>query len=108
MLAQPFITSINNWSTVLLRNAFIKNKVDVTDDTMKTLEVPIEENSTGDMFNVNNYQPIALAAIPSRVLDGVLDRVLDEHLVLNDAQFDFYNGLSIATIILCPKYTIQY
>lgn len=75
---------------------------------MKTVVVPIIKNRTGDASSINNYRPISLATIIAKVLDSMLDKQLNEHLCLNDAQFGFRNGLSTETAVLCLKHTVRY
>ncbi|CAB3239040.1 unnamed protein product [Arctia plantaginis] len=77
-------------------------------DLIKTIVVPIVKNKTGDPSDKTNYRPISLATITAKVLDGVLDRRLDEHITLHDAQFGFQKGLSTESAILALKHTIRY
>ncbi|KAJ2950223.1 hypothetical protein O0L34_g11585 [Tuta absoluta] len=77
-------------------------------DFMKTLVVPIIKNKTGDASDKCNYRPISLATITAKVFDGVLDRQLDIHMNLHDAQFGFRAGLSTESAILALKHTVRY
>lgn len=78
------------------------------DDCVKTIVVPIIKNKTGDPCNSSNYRPISLATTVVKVLDGLLDRILSEHITLNDVQFGFRPGLSTESAILCLKHTVRY
>lgn len=75
---------------------------------MKTIVVPIVKNKTGDLSDVSNYRPISLATITAKVFDGVLDKYLNKHLALHDAQFGFRAGLSTESAILAVKHTVRY
>lgn len=75
---------------------------------MKTLVVPIVKNKTGDSSDKTNYRPISLATITAKVLDGVLDKRLDEYIDLHDAQFGFRKGLSTESAILALKHSVRY
>ncbi|XP_026744251.1 uncharacterized protein LOC113505646 [Trichoplusia ni] len=78
------------------------------DDLMKTVVVPIIKNKTGDASDGSNYRPISLATILAKVLDSLLDKQLNKHMSLSDAQFGFQSKLSTETAILCLKHTVQY
>lgn len=78
------------------------------ENLMKTVVVPIVKNRAGDASDANNYRPISLATITAKVLDSVLDKQLNEHLALHDAQFGFRSGLSTETAVLCLKHTVRY
>lgn len=88
--------------TFCVRHSYIPN------DCLKTVVVPIIKNKTGDPCDSSNYRPISLATTVAKVLDGLLDRILGEHITLNDAQFGFRPGLSTETAILCLKHTVRY
>ncbi|XP_022818122.1 uncharacterized protein LOC111350703 [Spodoptera litura] len=75
---------------------------------MYTTVVPILKNKTGDSSDLSNYRPISLATVIAKVLDSLLDKQLEEHLQLHDAQFGFRPGLSTEDAILCLKQTVQY
>ncbi|CAK1585979.1 unnamed protein product [Parnassius mnemosyne] len=75
---------------------------------MKTIVVPIVKNKTGDISDKGNYRPISLATIIAKVLDGVLDTILSDHIQLHDTQFGFRPGLSTESAILCLKHTVRY
>ncbi|KAL0894745.1 hypothetical protein ABMA27_013279 [Loxostege sticticalis] len=75
---------------------------------MRTIVIPIPKNRTGDSSDVSNYRPISLASVIAKVLDSLLNRCLDKHVSLNDAQFGFRPGLSTESAILCLKRTVQY
>ncbi|XP_063366270.1 uncharacterized protein LOC134654727 [Cydia amplana] len=75
---------------------------------MRTLVVPIVKNRTGDVSDRNNYRPISLATVTAKVLDGLLNKQLDNYLHLHDAQFGFRAGLSTESAIFTLKETVKY
>ncbi|CAK1595663.1 unnamed protein product [Parnassius mnemosyne] len=74
----------------------------------KTVVVPIIKNKTGDASKLSNYRPISLAIDIAKVLDGLIDIQLRQHLQFLDAQFGFRPGLSTEMAILNLKHTVQY
>lgn len=74
----------------------------------RTIVVPIVKNKTGDIANVDNYRPISLATVISKVLDSLLNRQLNNHVILHDNQFGFRAGLSTESAILSLKWAIRY
>lgn len=75
---------------------------------MRTIVVPIVKNKTGDTSDMNNYRPISLATTTAKVLDGLLNSCLSEHIKVHDAQFGFKAGLSTESAILSLKHTVKY
>lgn len=57
-------------------------------DMIRTLVVPIVKNKTGDLSDKNNYRPISLATVISKVFDGVLG-IRNSYVKLHDNQFGF-------------------
>jgi exonuclease III len=77
-------------------------------DMIKTLVIPIVKNKTGDLSDKNNYRPISLATVISKVFDSVLNSLLCKFIQPHDNQFGFRQGLSTETAILCVKHTVKY
>jgi exonuclease III len=75
---------------------------------MKTIVVPVVKNRTGDLSDKNNYRPISLATTTAKILDSMLNSLLEKHLKLQDAQFGFRAGLSTESAILSLKHTVGY
>ncbi|XP_026323656.1 uncharacterized protein LOC113232950 [Hyposmocoma kahamanoa] len=75
---------------------------------IKSIVIPIVKNKNGDPSDKNNYRPISLSTIISKVLDSLLDKQLREHVTLHDGQFGFRPGLSTEAAILCLKQTVRY
>ena len=63
-------------------------------DFMKTLIVPLVKNKTGDTSDVNNYRPIALVTVSSKIFENVLLDFLEPFLYTCDNQFGFKKGHS--------------
>lgn len=77
-------------------------------DMIKTVVVPIVKNKTGDLADKNNYRPISLATVISKVFDGLLNAHLNSRFVPRDSQFGFRPGLSTESAVLCLKHTVTY
>lgn len=75
---------------------------------MRTVVVPIIKSKTGDISDANNYRPISLATVLSKVLDSLLNSLMSRCLQIHDNQFGFKSGLSTETAILCLKQTVKY
>ncbi|KAL0881850.1 hypothetical protein ABMA27_001625 [Loxostege sticticalis] len=88
--------------TLCIRHSYLPKEL------MKTVIVPIIKNKTGDTSDKCNYRPISLATTTSKVLDGLLERQLKNHLHLHDAQFGFRPGLSTECAIMSLKQTVRY
>ncbi|XP_047528955.1 uncharacterized protein LOC125065420 [Vanessa atalanta] len=75
---------------------------------MRTIVLPIVENKTGDQADKNNYRPISLATVISKVFDSVLNIELNKFIKPQDNQFGFRPGLSTESAILCVKHAVTY
>ena len=78
------------------------------DDFMKTIIIPLIENKSGDTSNVNNYRPIALVTVASKILDIILLELLTPYLNTTDNQFGFKKGHSTDHCIFALQNVIQY
>ena len=56
---------------------------------MKTIILPLVKNKNGDSSDVNNYRPIALVTIASKIFEIVLLHFLEPYLLTRDNQFGF-------------------
>ena len=70
---------------------------------METTIVPIVKNKCGNLSNSNNYRPIAIATITSKVLESLILVKCEEFLYTSDNQFGFKSGHSTEFCI----YTLQ-
>ena len=75
---------------------------------MDTLLIPIVKDKKGDITDGDNYRPIAITCVASKILELVmLDRFLDK-LATTSNQFGFKHGLSTDLCIFSLKQTIAY
>ena len=56
---------------------------------IKSIIVPLVKNKCGNLADKNNYRPIALSSIASKVFEHVILCRLEEYLWTNDNQFVF-------------------
>ena len=56
---------------------------------METTIVPIVKNKCGNLSNSNNYRPIAIATITSKVLESLILVKCEEFHYTSDNQFGF-------------------
>ena len=63
--------------------------------------VPLVKNKSGDLTDKNNYRPIALSSIASKVFEHIIILRLEEYLWTNDNQFGFKSGHSTDPLYLC-------
>ena len=54
---------------------------------MKTALVPIVKNKTRDTSDKNNYRPIAIVTVASKLFEICILEILDTHLITQDHQF---------------------
>ena len=78
------------------------------DDFMKTVIVPLVKNKTGDTSDVNNYRPIALVTVASKIFENVLLDILEPFLYTCDNQFGFKKSHSTDHCIYVMKNVIDY
>ncbi|CAH2093831.1 unnamed protein product [Euphydryas editha] len=77
-------------------------------EMLRTVVVPIVKNKTGDLSDKNNYRPISLATVISKVFDSLLNAQLNKYFKPHDNQFGFRPGLSTESAILGLKHTVTY
>ena len=56
---------------------------------LETTIVPVIKNKCGSLTDSNNYRPIAIATITSKVLESVILMKCEEYLFTSDNQFGF-------------------
>ena len=107
--AEHFIHS-DRRITILL--SIFYNKVishgHLTDDFMKTIIILLINNKSGDTSNVNNYRPIALVTVASKIFEIILLEMLTPYLNLTDNQIGFKKGHSTDHCIFALEHVIQY
>ena len=87
---------------------------------INSVNIPLIKNKCGDQTDINNYRPIALSSIISKVFDHIIAERLEVFLWTNDNQFCFKLGHStdlciyaILAMILCywyqkPEMTVRW
>ena len=70
--------------------------------------IPIVKNKSGDFTDKNNYRPIALSSIISKIFEHTIVIRLEEYLWINDNQFRFKSGHSTDLCIYALTEFIEY
>ena len=70
------------------------------DDFMKTIIIPLIKNKSGDTSNVNNYRPIALVTVASKILEIILLEMLTPYLNTTDNHLDLRRDTPLTTVYL--------
>ena len=70
--------------------------------------VPLVIHKSGDLTDKNNYRPIALSSIASKVFEHIIILRLEEYLWTNDNQFGFKSGHSTDLSIYALSEFIEY
>ena len=78
------------------------------DTFMKTIIVPIIKDKRGDVTDKDNYRPIALTTIASKLLEILLFQAMEEKLYTCDNQFGFKTGHSTDMCIFAFKQIMEY
>ena len=68
---------------------------------MKTIIVPLVNNKTGDISDVNNYRPIALVTVTSKIFENILLDLLHPYLYTCDNQFGFKKRHVNRSLYIC-------
>jgi hypothetical protein len=77
-------------------------------EMLDTIIVPIIKDKKGDITDKDNYRPVALTCIMSKVFEIVLLNVYEEYLATSPNLFGFKRGLSTDTCIFSLKQIIDY
>ena len=80
----------------------------VADDLVKVVLVPIVKSKTGDVTSKDNYRPIALACVISKVFELLLIELSADKLESDDHQFAFKAEHSTDTCIFVFKQVVEY
>ena len=75
---------------------------------IETTIVPIVKNKSGNLSDSNNYRPIALATIVSKILESVILIKCGEYLTSSDNQFGFKSCHSTDLCIYALKEFTEY
>ena len=80
----------------------------VADAFMQSILVPVIKNKSGDSNDVNNYRPIALVTIASKIFEIILLDVMEPFIVTRDNQLSFKKKHSTEHCIYALKNVISY
>ena len=75
---------------------------------IETTIVPIIKNKAGNLSSGNNYRPIALANVMSKVFESLIILRCEQFLTTADNQFGFKSGHSTDFCIYTLKEFIEY
>ena len=75
---------------------------------IETTIVPIVKNKCGNITDSNNYRPIALATIVSKLFESVLLMKCEQYLITSANQFGFKTGHSTDLCIYALEEFIEY
>ena len=70
--------------------------------------VPFVKDKTGDIHSANNYRPITLVPIISKLFEAVILECYGNCFVVDDLQFGFKKGLSCSNAIFTIRTTIDH
>jgi hypothetical protein len=77
-------------------------------DFMKTIIVPLVKNKMGNMCDKNNYRPISLVTVSSKIYELVLLNHLESFIETSDNQYGFKRKHGTDMCIYSLKNVIQY
>ena len=75
---------------------------------MQSILVPVIKNKSGDSSDVNNYRPIALVTIASKMFEMIVLDFMEPFIVTCDNQFVFKKKHSTEHCIYALKNVISY
>lgn len=75
---------------------------------METLIIPLVKDKKESVEDKNNYRPIAIANILSKVLENILQQRCEDYLITTHNQFGFKKNSSTDMCIFAFKETISY
>ena len=77
------------------------------DHMLSVLLVPVVKEKTGKISSIDNYRPIALASVLSKVLERVLLERMQEYIVSTDEQFGFKSKHSTDMCVYALKEAVS-
>ena len=80
----------------------------IPSDAMDTIIVPIIKDKKGDCTDKDNYRPVAITCVISKILELVILKRCESALSTTDNQFGFKPGLGTDTCMFSLKQIIQY
>ena len=70
--------------------------------------IPIVKDARGDVASLDNYRPITLCPVMSKVFEYLLIELYSEHFSTDDLQFGFKKNLGCSNAIFVLQQTVQY
>jgi len=70
--------------------------------------IPIIKDKCGDVSSVDNYRPITLSPVVSKVFESLLLIKYSKHLRTDDLQFGFKKGIGCSNAIFALRQVIEY
>ena len=80
----------------------------IPSNAMDTIIVPIIKDKKGDCTDKDNYRPVAITCVVSKILELVILKRCESALSTTENQFGFKPGLGTDTCIFALKQVIQY
>jgi len=77
-------------------------------DMLSSIIIPLVKNKSGDLSDKNNYRPIALSSIISKVFEHIILQRLEAYLWTNDNQFGFKTSHSTDLCVYALCEFIEY
>jgi len=96
-----------NYLLSLLFNSMFSHSY-LPNSLMQTVIVPIIKDKRGDVTDKDNYRPIALTCILSKIMEFVILEICDGHLSTSDHQFGFKTKHSTDQCVFVLKQIIEY
>ena len=102
-LASPLIFEhLTNLFNLLLRHAYIPRSIS---DSYIT---PVLKDSNGSKLNSNNYRPIAVSSVFSKLFESLLKERLEPLIRSSDNQFSFKPSLGTETCVFLLKEAVRH
>jgi len=70
--------------------------------------IPIIKDKRGDYSSLENYRPITLSPVISKLFESLLLNMYSKYMNTDDLQFGFKKSLSCSTAIFVPRQTIDF
>ena len=77
-------------------------------DFGREIVVPLVKDKTGDIHSANNYRPITLVPIISKLFDAVILECYGNYFLTDHLKFGFKKGLSCNNAIFTLRTTIDH
>ena len=77
------------------------------DQLMSTTIIPLLKDKMGDISDVNNYRPIAIATVTSKLIENIILHNYCDCLATSDNQFSYKKEHSTDMAIFCLKETVN-